>query len=72
MLQPSSQTGKKYTVILPPDLVERAVEITGGSVRHAIEQSLQDMMHARACDRMLAMRGKLDPQIDLAALRDDD
>ena len=72
MLEPSHQTGKKYTVILPPDLVERAVEITGGSVRHAIEVSLEEMMHARSCDKMLAMRGKLNPQIDLAALRDDD
>lgn len=72
MIQPSHEHTKKVTVILPADLLEHAVEITGGSVRHAIETSLKEMSHRWACQRMLAMRGKLDLGIDLAALRDDD
>lgn len=72
MYQASSETGKKYTIILPPSLVERAVEITGGSVRHAIEQSLEKMTHRWACQEMLKLQGKVDLGIDLAALRDDD
>ena len=72
MKQPSYEHTKKYTIALPPDLVEHAVEITGGSVRHAIETSLKEMNHRWACQRILKMRGKIDLGIDLAALRDDD
>lgn len=63
---------KKITVSLPAHLIDQAVEMTGGSIRHAIQYSLEEMTHRHASEQILKSRGKINLGVDLAALRDDE
>jgi hypothetical protein len=64
---------KKVTMNLPLSLAENAPKYLGkSSLTEAVRDALREAMHRKACQELLAMRGKFDLQIDLVALRKDE
>ncbi|HRO04874.1 MAG TPA: hypothetical protein PLS69_14840 [Terricaulis sp.] len=61
---------KKITVEVPVQTLD-AVMRDGGSLAETVREALQELAHRRACERILAMRGKLDLGLDLEELRKD-
>jgi Arc/MetJ-type ribon-helix-helix transcriptional regulator len=61
---------KKITVEVPAQTLEVAMR-EGDSLADTVREALRDLAHKRACDRLRAMRGKLDLGLDLEELRED-
>lgn len=61
---------RKITVEVPEGTLEAALR-DGGGVAETVREALEQFVRNRAYDRLLAMRGKLDLQIDLKELRKD-
>lgn len=61
---------KKITVEVPIATLEAAMR-DGGSLAETVRDALTMLAHRRACDRILAMEGKLDLGLDLDELRKD-
>ena len=58
---------------LPANLVDNAAKYLGKkNLTEAVYEALRDALHRQGCLELAAMRGKFDPEIDLAALRNDD
>lgn len=61
---------KRVTMNLPADLVAQApAYLEKSTFTEAVRDALRDAMHRKACDELLAMRGKVDLMIDIQALR---
>lgn len=64
---------RKVTMNLPVDLADNAAKYLGKeSLTAAVRDALRDALHRQGCMKLMAMRGKFDPEIDLEALRRDD
>ena len=62
---------RKITAFLPADLLAKAQGLTGEGITETLRFALEQMAHAAWCRRMLELEGKMDIDIDLAALRED-
>jgi hypothetical protein len=62
---------RKITVSLPTELVEASLRASGKGLTETVSEALAQARHRWASQRLLEMRGKVDLQIDLAALRED-
>jgi hypothetical protein len=62
---------RKITAYLPVDLLAKAQDLTGEGITETLRFALEQMAHAAWCGRMLELEGKVDIDIDLAALRED-
>jgi hypothetical protein len=63
-------TLKKITVEVPAEVLEAAMA-EGAGVADTVREALAALARRRAYDRLLAMEGKLDLEIDLEELRKD-
>ena len=61
---------RKITVEVPADTLEIAMR-DGGGLAETVREALKEFAHKRACERILAMEGKLDLGLDLEELRKD-
>lgn len=61
---------RKITVEVPVQTLEAAM-LESGSLTDTVREALRQLAHKRACDRLLAMEGKLDLGLDLDELRKD-
>lgn len=62
---------RKITVSLPTKLVDASLRASGKGLTETITDALVQARQRAAARALLAMRGKIDLQIDLAALRED-
>jgi hypothetical protein len=62
---------RKITVSLPAELVAASLRASGKGLTETITEALTEARQRSASRALLAMRGKIDLQIDLAALRED-
>jgi hypothetical protein len=62
---------KKITAFVPADILEYAQAYTGEGVSETLRVALRELAHKRACEELLALRGKVKLDIDLAELRQD-
>ena len=65
------QQMRKVTVMLPKDLVERAVKASGLSLTPTIRKGLEVLAASDAYKRILQRRGKVHPSINVGDLRRD-
>jgi len=63
---------RKITAILPADLVDSAMMVSGNGLTETIRQALRDYNHHAASQRILGMRGKLKFEMDWRELRGKD
>jgi hypothetical protein len=61
---------RKITVEAPEETLEAALQ-GGASLSETVREALKEFAHRRASQRLLALRGKLDVDIDLNELRKD-
>ena len=61
---------RKITVEVPVHTLEAAMR-DDGNLAETVREALRNLAHKRACQRLLAMEGKLDLQLDLEELRED-
>lgn len=62
---------QKVTAHLPVGLLKDALSFTGVGITETLRAGLEQLAHARAYEKMLALRGKYHAGIDLNALRED-
>ncbi len=63
---------RKITAILPAQLVDCAMEISGSGLTETLREALRDYNHHAASQRLLGMRGKLKFEMDWRELRGKD
>lgn len=66
----SMTRAKRITANLPEDLLEDAMGVTGKGITDTLVEGLRLVRRTRAYEKALALRGKLDLQIDLEASRE--
>ena len=62
--------GRRITANLPGQLLEEAMEVTGKGITETLVEGLRLVRHARAYEKAMALRGKVDLSIDLEASRE--
>jgi hypothetical protein len=62
---------KKVTVMLPQDLVDRALEASGEGLTPTLRKGLELVAAKTVYNRLLKLKGKVDLKIDLNELRKD-
>ena len=62
---------KKVTMLLPADLLERALESSGEGLSATVRQSLEILNAGVAYERLRGLRGKIKFSIDVKSLRED-
>ena len=65
------QEMRKVTVMLPKDLLDRAVKASGQGVTPTIRKGLENIATADAYERILQRRGKVRLSVDVRELRRD-
>ncbi len=61
---------KRITANLPEDLLEDAIQVTGKGITDTLIEGLRMVCRARAYEKALALRGKIDLKIDLEESRE--
>ena len=67
----SSTRYRKVTLLLPKDLLQRAVKSTGEGITPTVRRGLELVAAGRSYDRLRALRGKVKFSIGLKELRED-
>lgn len=67
----ASRATRKITVVLPKDLLDRAVKATGLGLTPTIRKGLESLATAAAFDHLLKMQGKLKLNLNVEELRED-
>jgi hypothetical protein len=62
---------RKITAVIPADLLSAAQANTGEGVAETLKIALERLNHAEWCKQMMALRGKIQLDIDLDELRED-
>jgi hypothetical protein len=62
---------RKVTVLLPKDLVDRAMKATGQGLTPTIKRGLEQVSAEWAFQYLLQRRGKVKLSLDVDALRED-
>ena len=65
------QEMRKVTVMLPKDLLERAVKASGQGVTPTIRKGLENIATADAYERILRKRGRVRLSLNVSELRRD-
>jgi len=63
-------TGRRITANLPERLLEEAMEVTGKGITDTLIEGLRLVRRARAYEKAMALRGKINLAIDLDASRE--
>lgn len=61
---------KRITANLPEDLLEGAMEMTGKGITETLVEGLRLVQRARAYEKAVALRGKIDLKINLEESRE--
>lgn len=61
---------RRVTAKLPPDLLDAAMRVTGEGITETLVMGLQMVRRARAYEKAMALRGKVDVKIDLDESRE--
>ena len=61
---------RRITVNLPEGLLEEAMEVTGKGITETLVEGLRLVRRARAYEKTMALRGKVNLSIDLDASRE--
>ena len=61
---------RRITANLPQDLLEDAMHVTGKGITETLVEGLRQVRRARAYDKAMALRGKIDLTIDLEKSRE--
>ncbi len=64
------QTAKRITANLPESLLEEAMKVTGQGITETLIQGLDLVRRSRAYEKALALRGRLNLEIDLEESRE--
>ena len=67
----ATSTLRKVTILLPDDLIQRAMEATGDGLTPTIRRGLESVVAARSFQKIRSLRGKVKFSIDFDALRRD-
>ena len=62
---------KKVTVVLPTDVLEKALKCSGESIAGAVRKGLELLSASVAYEKLRDLRGKVRVSIDVNSLRDD-
>jgi len=62
--------GRRVTANLPGQLLEEAMEVTGKGITETLVEGLRLVRRARAYEKAMALRGKINLSIDLDASRE--
>lgn len=62
---------KKVTVMLPEDLVERAMKASGEGLTPTLRKGLELIAARQTYNSLLNLKGKFDLKIDLDKMRED-
>lgn len=62
---------RKITVMLPQDLIQRALEASGEGITPTLRKGLELVATRSVYDRLLKLKGKVDLKIDLDEFRKD-
>jgi hypothetical protein len=62
--------GRRITANLPEQLLEDAMEVTGKGITETLVEGLRLVRRARAYERAMALRGKVNLSIDLDVSRE--
>jgi len=62
--------GRRITANLPGELLEEAMAVTGKGITETLVEGLRLVRRARAYEKAMALRGKVDLSIDLDASRE--
>ena len=62
--------GRRITANLPGQLLEDAMEVTGKGITETLVEGLRLVRRARAYEKAMALRGKVNLSIDLDASRE--
>src|SRR5215468_10243523 len=62
--------GRRITANLPGQLLEEAMEVTGKGITETLVEGLRLVRRARAYEKAMALRGKVNLSIDLDASRE--
>lgn len=63
-------TRRRITANLPKDLLADAMEVTGKGITDTLIEGLDHVRRSRAHERALALKGKLELEIDLEESRE--
>lgn len=69
--KPAEPRMRKVTMMLPADLIERAMKVTGKGLTPTVRESLAQTARSAVYERIRTMRGKLKIDLDLDRLRED-
>ncbi len=61
---------KRITANLPGDLLADAMDVTGKGITDTLVEGLRLVRRARAYEKALALRGKIDLKVDLEESRE--
>ncbi len=61
---------KRITANLPEDLLQDAIQVTGKGITDTLIEGLRMVRRARAYEKALALRGKINVKIDLEESRE--
>ena len=62
--------GRRITANLPEQLLEDAMEVTGKGITETLVEGLRLVRRARAYEKAMALRGRVNLSIDLDASRE--
>ena len=62
--------GRRITANLPEQLLEQAMEVTGKGITETLVEGLRLVRRARAYEKAMALRGKVNLSIDLDVSRE--
>ena len=62
---------KKVTVMLPEDLLERALKASGEGITPTLRKGLELVAAKDVYKKLLKLKGRIDPRIDLDESRKD-
>ncbi len=65
------KTDKKVTVMLPQDLLARALKASGAGITPTLRKGLELVAAKNAYNGLLKLKGKFDLKMDLDELRED-
>ena len=71
MSMPTARNLRKVTLLLPEDLIDRAIAASGTGLTPTIRKGLESVIASKAMGDVRALRGKVKLSIDVDELRRD-
>jgi len=70
IMKRTKSTARRITANLPEDLLDEALETTGQGITETLIQGLQLVRRSRAYDKGMALKGRLNLDLNLETLRE--